>query len=226
MLEIIAKKLSRLIGQERLLLVIGGGSFGHTAVAITRKERATIGETIALTELAMMELALLVADILVAHGVSVLVYSPHSFCKPVGLKPNCNWPLTVNAIHNGVVPLVHGDIHPVENGYTIISGDELAMEAACSLGAQRVVYVGNVRGLLDRKGSVIRRITVEEIKNMLDRIGSANYVDVTGGMRRKMEAVANLWCKGLRVDLVDHDPLRLEECLFRSNCGTTITDSL
>ncbi len=209
-----------------LLIVVGGGSYGHYAVAASREAGAEPQDTVATVAAAMLELALLVADVLQDAGLRPLVYPPHAFCKPEGLKPNCNWSYAAKALETGLTPVTYGDIYPAKGGYGIVSGDELAAEAACSLGAGRVVYLSNVPGVLDGSGKTIPVLGRKELELILSRGtvgGSASGVDVTGGMRRKLEAILANSCPGLEALIVDgREPEELPKLLAAGAGGTRL----
>ncbi len=188
----------------RLLLVIGGGSYGHVAVEASREAGAGPGETISVVSNAMYELALTVSDILVSRGVYTYIFPPHAFCEPEGVKPNCEWRLVEKALSEGLTPLLFGDIYPSERGYGIVSGDDLVVEAACRLGATKAVFLTNVDGVyssIDER-RVIEVLDKDALASMLSGdagLGAGEWPDVTGGMRRKLESILVNGCPNLRI---------------------------
>ncbi len=219
-LEELAKVLAELYRVGRLGgIVVGGGSYGHYVASSLQD--AEPHEAVTYIHLAMSELVLLVEDVLALHGVYTLSFPPHALCKPKGLKPNCNWSTALQAVKAGVVPLTYGDVYPCEGGYCIVSGDELAVELACSIGAEGVVYVSSVPGVLDGKGAVIERLKLDEVGTAI--AGRAEGFDVTGGMRRKLEAIASNWCEGLkRAVIVGPSPEHLLRAVQGERVGTEI----
>jgi isopentenyl phosphate kinase len=218
------KKFARALSELRrdgLLagVVVGGGSYGHfVANTIPPSEGA---QAITSIHLAMTELVALVEEVLALYGVYTLAYPPHAICNPEGLHPNCSWNLALNALEHGVTPLTYGDVYPCSKGYCIVSGDELAMEMACALKADGVIYVSSVPGVLDGEGRVIPKLTLAEISAVAG--GSVEGFDVTGGMRRKLEAIAANWCSNLRrVTIVGPEPSQLLEAARGGRAGTEI----
>ena len=209
LLDSYAGLFSRLVQRgTQLIIVLGGGSYGHYYVALYR--RSNPSRLVSKTSRIMAKLALLTQEIMEARGLDVMIYPPHALCEPRGLEPRCNWRLVEHALKASLTPLLYGDVYPVEKGYWIVSGDELAMEAACSLGASRVVYATDVDGVYDSSGRLVRRIDgLGELEAVLGGVaGARRGVDVTGGMRRKLEAILRVGCRGLRVYIVNG--LRLE----------------
>jgi len=62
----------------KLVVVLGGGSYGHYAVELMRSNRASVAELVSVTSLAMHELSMLVADIFMAEGLNPIIYPPHA----------------------------------------------------------------------------------------------------------------------------------------------------
>ncbi|MET1101398.1 MAG: isopentenyl phosphate kinase [Pyrodictiaceae archaeon] len=220
-------RLFKLIIEEgyKLVTVLGGGSYGHTVVAILEETGYKAPEALSLISQSMIELSMLVADILHQEGVWSMIYPPHSFCSPVGLKPNCDWEVVARGLAVGVVPLVYGDAYPTREGYLIVSGDELAVEAACRLGASRVVYISSVEGVLDEKGKPIETLRANDIPALLEKglVSGSRFVDVTGGMKRKLKAIYENRCPGLKAFITSAETINTYMDLLSPRKGTLIT---
>ncbi len=207
----------------RLLVVLGGGSYGHQAVVDSRDSGAPPPEALHLITSVMLELALLAADVFGGEGVYTVVYPPHSFCNPEGLRPRCTWSLVENALKLGVVPLTYGDAYPTGGGYAIVSGDELAAEAACKLQADLLVYATSVDGVYVG-GRVAKQLDRAALVEVVGRVGGSSHRDVTGGMRRKLEAILVNGCQRLRVYILNgFDPGNLEAVVRGEHRGTLVT---
>jgi isopentenyl phosphate kinase len=209
----------------RLLLVIGGGSYGHYAVSAAEAEREDPSTTVALASYYMTELSMLVADMLMLVGLKPVIYPPHAFCDPVDGRPRCRWGIVAKAVEAGLTPVTHGDTYPTASGYTVISGDELAIEAACSLRARRVIFLSNVDGVLDDHGNTIPVLTGDDLRALIERglVRGSAAIDVTGGMRRKLEAIVSYGCPGLEVQIVNGAKLgNVERALRGEHVGTLI----
>lgn len=180
-------RLSRLVSKlyasgARVALVHGGGSFGHTAVSEVSARRGVLDSVdVAFIQYKMLELALAVSKALIEEGVPATVHPGHSTCRRSG---KCVFNQIYMDLENGLVPMTYGDAVYDDRGYTIISGDDLAFWMASALHAGRIIFVTSVPGVLDVEGRVIRRVT--SIEQVVD-LGTRGY-DVTGGMRRKVEA--------------------------------------
>ncbi len=195
----VAKGLAR--SSKRLIIVLGGGSYGHQAVALVKEAGGSLAEGLSIVSNAMLELALLVADALLSEGIKTVIFPPHAFCYPEGLKPNCDWSAIARFLQAGVTPLTYGDVYPKAGSMEIVSGDELAVEAACMLRAERLVFISSVPGVFDASGKVVEILDRKTLHKVLEKkaVGGSPAIDVTGGMRRKLEAILENGCPGLRV---------------------------
>ncbi|ERJ05301.1 Ornithine carbamoyltransferase protein, partial [Halorhabdus tiamatea SARL4B] len=91
----------------------------------------------------------------------------------------------------GFVPVLFGDVVVQAGaGATILSGDEIVVLLARSLGADRIGLCSGVSGVLDESGAVIDRI--EDFAAVADALGESEATDVTGGMAGKVRALLDL----------------------------------
>ncbi len=196
-------------GVRPLVVVHGGGSFGHPLA-----ERYGIHEGfrhegqlrgLAETHAAMEELNRLVVEALLAEGLPALQVPPVScfvtrkgrisraFLKPVEL-----------ALGLGLIPVLYGDVVlDEEDGFRILSGDQITAYLALELGAERVVLGLCVDGVFTRDpfsdpgARLIEVLRAEEIQAV--ETGGARAVDVTGGMRAKLMEMARVAEAGIPV---------------------------
>lgn len=167
----------------KLVLVHGGGSFGHYMVAKILREKGSM-EVVdsSLVQDSMLRLAMIVTRILIEHGLKPVLHPPHSICMSVELE-TCNLGVIKRDLELGLTPVTYGDMIPEARGAKVISGDDLAAWISVNLKADCLIYVIREDGILDHKGDVIPLLTsldqLTEIKVAWD--------DVTGGVRRKIE---------------------------------------
>jgi len=199
-----ARLLRRLVGEgHEVLVVLGGGSYGHTAVLEALRRGEGPSSLLSIASRAMDRLASIASEVFEAEGLHPVVYPPRSLCDPSGLQPRCDWRRVEEAMQLGALPLTHGDVYARGGSALVVSGDELAAEAACKLRASRLVYATGVDGVY-REGALVERVEgVEALRALLGAAGSSHAPDVTGGMRRKLEAILVNACRGLRVYIVN-----------------------
>lgn len=180
---------------EDLVVVHGGGSFGHVhaeehdvAIDTGTRDPAAIREIHA----AMGRLNRRVLDALDAHDVPAVPVRPFS----AGYRPAVGdvWLATdqIEAmLAEDFVPVLHGDVFAtVGEGASIVSGDELVVALARALETDAVGLCASVPGVLDAEGAVIPEI--ESFGDVGDSLEGAATTDVTGGMAGKVRALLDL----------------------------------
>jgi len=93
----------------------------------------------------------------------------------------------------GCVPITGGDIVPdSRNGFSILSGDQIAAFIAIRLKATRLIYAVDVDGVfnanptLDSNAQLLETLTPSFARRLVSRAMSATTPDVTGGMAGKI----------------------------------------
>jgi len=180
---------------EDLVVVHGGGSFGHPHAAehgISSSEGKRDAEAVRDVAGAMEELNDAVVDALADAGVPAVPVHPFS----VGHRTSdgelrFETGQLAAMLGEGFVPVLHGDVlTQVGEGATIVSGDELVTHAARELDADRVGLCSTVPGVLDESGDVVREIT--DYEDVAAALGGSDATDVTGGMAAKVRALLDL----------------------------------
>jgi isopentenyl phosphate kinase len=182
-------------GEAGLVLVHGGGSFGHHhasehGVSITRGTHDARAARAIHDAMGRLDRAVL--DRLDERGVPALPVHPLSACARDG-KGRLSLSTTAieGLLAEGFVPLLHGDVLAQAGaGVTIVSGDELVVALAKDLDADRVGLCSTVPGVLDGEGQVIERIASFEAAS--EHLGASETTDVTGGMAGKVRALLEL----------------------------------
>lgn len=177
-----------------LVVVHGGGSFGHHHAA-EHGVSTTAGTRDASGALAihgaMAELNRVVVDALQDEGVSALPVHPLSAASR-DLEGRLSLPTDQvgRMLDEGFVPVLHGDVVTHEGeGVTVLSGDELVVELAPAVAADRVGVCSTVPGVLDDDAVVDR---IESFDDVADVLGASDSTDVTGGMAGKIRALLEL----------------------------------
>jgi isopentenyl phosphate kinase len=206
--------------QDRLVVVHGGGSFGHHHAAthgVTETEGTYDADAVLAIHRAMGRLNDAVVDELRGAGLEAVPVRPLSAASrdrhgdlslPAGQVETM--------LGEGFVPVVHGDViaHASE-GATILSGDSIVVSLARSLGADRVGLCSTVPGVLDDEGAVIERIeSYDEVASVL---GASESTDVTGGMAGKVRRLLELDASASIFDLN-----ALDEFLETGAAGTVV----
>ncbi len=214
----IIKQLAREIGQiyekleKKIVIIHGGGSYGHPLASKfklhmgLKDANALLGvsETID----AMRELSLLISQNLRENGVPVAPIQPSSIAINKSSKIHYfNMETIVKFLDLNMTPLLWGDVvYDLNQGVSILSGDELVSYIAIKLNAKMVVYGSDVDGIYreprNKKG-LIRLVNDRNLQEVLNHIIDTQGVDVTGGMRRKIEEILKVYEQGIPIYLVN-----------------------
>ncbi|WP_135663146.1 isopentenyl phosphate kinase [Halorhabdus rudnickae] len=180
---------------DRLVVVHGGGSFGHHHAAthgVSADEGTRDAGAVREIHAAMGELNAAVVEALSDRGVAAVPVRPLSLAHR-DLDGTTHLPADgiERMLGESFVPALHGDVVvQAGEGGTILSGDEIVASLARSLSAERVGLCSGVPGVLDDAGHVIERI--DEYGTVADALGDSDATDVTGGMAGKVRSLLEL----------------------------------
>jgi len=172
-----------------LIVVHGGGSFGHVHAAehgVSTTDGSHDPAAVTAIHSAMKRLNSVVVDRLQAAGVAAVPVHPLS---TAARDADADLSLPTAAVAGlraeGFVPVLHGDIvaHAGE-GVTVLSGDELVTGLADRLDASRMGLCSTVPGVFDNDGDVIETIT--DFESVAAALGDSDSTDVSGGMAGKV----------------------------------------
>jgi len=183
--------------QERVVLVHGGGAFGHPMAkkyGLSSSKSRRSSEGVAETRGAMFDLNMRVCDVLSLAGLRPYTFSPYPL---LGLSGERGSSWLRSLIDSGLTPVTFGDVI-YERGFRIISGDTISLELSKSLGAVRCIFVMDVDGVLDRRGRPISVLDKRTSKEM--RMEGSS--DATGGIGLKVVEAMKIAKLGTEVAFV------------------------
>jgi len=181
-----------------LILVHGGGSFGHP---LAEKYNLTGGLTdpsqligFVKTHEAMVCLNRLLVNALIDRGIPAFGMPPSSLMlMKKGRVEILQLRCLTKAIENGLTPVLYGDVaFDLDKGFNILSGDKIVASLALKLGAKRVVMAVDVDGIytsdpkVEPSARLIRHLTLDDLEQLYITIGKPRASDVTGGMLGKV----------------------------------------
>lgn len=201
-------------GPRPLIIVHGGGSFGHPVASkygITdgfTSERQVPG--FARTHQAMVMLNKIVVDRLLDLGVPAVSVAPSSFIATSGGRiDTVDFKIVGRLVVRGILPVLYGDaVLDWTKGFSILSGDQLAVRLATELGASRLVFGVDVDGVftsnpkLAPDARLVERLSLEKLEGFI-KIGRALTTDVTGGMLGKVSEAREAVEAGVEVQIVN-----------------------
>lgn len=200
-------------GVKDTILIHGGGSFGHYTALTYGLDRickpvsqAPLG--FLETHMNMRRLTDKLVEAFSSKGLRVYPIQTSSIAitRRGRIDSLYTEPIRL-ALRMGLTPLLHGDVvFDYEEGFSILSGDQIAVKLALEFEACKVIFVVDVDGVYDRDpklggASLIREIDVKSIEGMVaGRVGS---MDVTGGMISKLREASILAERGVEVYIVN-----------------------
>jgi isopentenyl phosphate kinase len=185
-----------------LLIVHGGGSFGHyyaKQFGLGTELKAVSREGVAKTRSAMLQLNIIVTKILEKQGVYAYSLPPASLVG-FGRVAAHGAELLESIMEGGLVPITYGDVLPNHGRYNILSGDSITRMLALCLKADRVVFTSDVDGLYASGNKLVRSIGIRD-KFAIDQPDRG--LDVTGGMALKLCEAQEIARNGVDVYFVN-----------------------
>lgn len=219
-------------GLHSLILVHGGGSFGHP---LARKYKLvegykTPGQRIGFskTRQAMMVLNKIVIDSFIGHNVPVVAVQPSAcITTKKGRIEQFDFTVIQKLLSLGFIPVLYGDaVLDNDVGFTILSGDQLTTELAIFFKAERIVVSVDVDGLFtddpksNPNATLLTEVSLRELRGLLGRIDEAKTVDVTRGMRGKITELIPALEHGVQIEIVNAGR---EKRLYKALKGETVT---
>lgn len=182
----------------RWLIGHGSGSFGHFAAqkygtihgVSTPEQWQGFAEVGAIAR----KLNNLVVARLLEVGLPIFCLQPSAsaYCENGHIVKLETVPI-VTALENRLIPVLYGDVAiDSKLGGTIISTEKIFAYLAKQLKPDRIFLLGEVAGIYDRTGSIIKKITPNNFAEILPELGGSHGTDVTGGMVAKVAQMIQL----------------------------------
>jgi isopentenyl phosphate kinase len=202
-------------GVKNLIIVHGGGSFGHPTAQKygikegLRDESQKVG--FAETHHVMTVLNGLVMDALVWHSIPAFSIAP-SCCVVTenGRIKLCDDAILKSLMKMGITPVLYGDAVLDEKlGFTVLSGDQLVAYLARKFGASKIIIGVDTNGLYDadpkveKNATLYKHLTLGEMEKVKSKLGGSTASDVTGGMLGKIMELASAVEQGIPVVMVN-----------------------
>lgn len=210
----LAEEISR-AKPENLLVIHGGGSFGHplaheyNILGGYREERQRIG--FAKTHQSMVNLNRLIVEALVENNIAAVSMPPSSFiiANNTRIEFFMEKPLA-GLLNMGFVPVLYGDaVLDSSLGFTILSGDQIAAYLALKFKSEKIIFGVDVDGLYtaDPKSApsakLLKEVDLKELMEAMKGFSESRFVDVTGGMWGKVKELIPAIEQGIRVVMIN-----------------------
>lgn len=202
-------------GLRKLIIVHGGGSFGHPFAQKYllkdgfKSEEQVIG--FAETHHVMTVLNGLFMDALIWRGIPAVSIAPSScvITRNGRIQHFEDAPL-LRSLEMDIIPVLYGDVvFDSKLGFTVLSGDQIVSYIAQKLKASRIIIGVDVDGLYDDdpkvnpKAKLFSHLTLQELTKIKSSIGGSIAPDVTGGMASKISELLPAIEQGIPVFIVN-----------------------
>ncbi len=217
----VAKELPK---DEKVLIVQGAGFIGHSIASKYGLSKLSNNQNHwALLRYGVEQVSNRIAKALIDNGISPFVMSAQQLFEIKGGKVLVkNLGIVKAYMDNGFIPIIHSDA-PLDDrhGISVLSGDNMAVILANRLNAGKLVFGTDTDGLIGSSGDRIRRISKRNLNNV-SIIKREGTIDVSGGMKRKLEQAASTK-RGTAVYIIDlRRPGELKKVLSGKGSGTLI----
>jgi len=199
-----AQELARAIKTTKIkvALVCGVGPFGHTNVKLydlnngikNKEQEKGVEKTISDCNFVAQETATALEKV----GLRPKLVPGYFVCKQDNRKViSFDTEEYVKAIRGGFIPITTGIMVKDKTlKWSVMSGDTVVAELCKQLRPKKVIMGTDVEGIytadpkIDSKAKLIESITKENVPKILEMVGESASVDVTGGMKGKLEKLA------------------------------------
>ena len=204
----LAQQISRYLRDNpniALILIHGGGSYGHILVRECLNVYGRIThECFVRTAHYMMVLNNIVLEVLLANNIKAISIPTRSICYADGSTIICDMEQMRRYLSGGILPVIFGDviIDVGRKEYIVVSGDKLAQIIAHDLSAKEIIFVTDVDGIFtsdpkrDKSAKLIRELKANEV---LSKVKFKEVGDVTGGMGPKVIELLKYCVEGTRI---------------------------
>jgi isopentenyl phosphate kinase len=224
----------RLDPSQRLVLGHGSGSFGHFAASQYWPKTAAwmTSDWRGFAEVWYQASALnrLVVEALHRAGIALISFPPSATCQADnGVIQDWYLPSLQHALDMGITPLIQGDtvFDETLNG-VILSTEDFLCSLAQRLQPQRILLAGLEAGVwadFPMRTKLVKTITPKDFASVAQGLGGATGMDVTGGMRDKVEQMVRLveQAPGLEVRIFSGEEMgSVQRALLGEAIGTLI----
>ena len=196
----LAKSLRKI--EEPMIIVHGGGSYGHywsVKYDMHTQPRKYEIKGVSIVKNSMIDLNKIILDSFVKNRLTPYCLPPTDFMS--GNKPIAKKVKKIQKIaKSGLIPVTFGDaLWFGQNKTYILSGDKIMTHLSKILKPRLIIFALNEDGLYS---DLKTKKLIRELKGESPKI-SENKMDVTGGMTRKVEEASKIAKMGMNVFFVN-----------------------
>ena len=211
----------------QLVLGHGSGSFGHTAANKYRTRDGVNNDNewngfikVCKTARALNQI---IMDSLYKAGAKAVSIPPSgSIITDKGIPIDWDIRPILHSLKAKIIPVIYGDVvYDKSKGGTILSTEELFRYLTLKLDPDRILIAGLEKGVWTdyiQKKKLIHKITPKTYPYLEKSIKKSFAVDVTGGMKTKIEEMLQIVMESVNVEIIVFSAKK-EEALFKALTG-------
>lgn len=205
----------------QLVIVHGAGAHGHQIAKAHNLNKGTHGDKEKIQAAldchkAIHDISNCIGEIAAEIGLPLSYINPQQIVTQVnGVLDHIDVSEIQAALISNQIPLLHGDmVLDSVLGYSVCSGDVLVSSIGKKLGVSRVLFATDVDGIYSEdpfkhKDAVrLGTIRFSDIAAGLAQIGESHNVDVTGGLRGKIQSLSPLFDIPMLEDIIFFNGLK------------------
>lgn len=193
----VAKQIEKLSKDYSLIIFTGAGGYGHP---VAEKYKNNLRKGIKEIKNACKKLNRIVVTTLINQsGLNAVSIEPDKVAKyQEGRMIKLSHGYIVKLLKKNIIPVFHADlVHDKKLGISILSMDKFLTDTAINLKKngckiEKAVFVGIMKGVIDQNGKLISKITRNKFNKFKDVFFIGKGVDVSGGMKYKVEQCLRL----------------------------------
>ncbi len=209
----ISEEIKDFFNERRMIIVHGGGSFGHPVAALysLQKGRSSNAPSMALSDVedAMARLNRSIVEALRAVGLPAFPVQTAAVSRAEeGQLQAINSAFFSELLSWGLLPVCYGSlVFDNAMGYSIVSGDNISVALALQLKASSIIFISDVDGIYDRDPKAYPEAKLIRVYHALSSSLNDDWVagvhDVTGGIANKIRSVVPAVSAGIEVRIVN-----------------------
>ncbi len=190
-----------------LLIFTGAGGYGHPVAA---KYKNNLEKGLLEIKKAVKEINGIVVSSLKVIGLEAVSVEPDKVAKyDNGEMASLSSSYIISLLKKNIIPVFHADLVTDKfKGVSVLSMDRFLADSAIyfkkkGYKIKRVIFAGTTNGVIDEKGKTIPKINRNNFSQTNKVFFKGKGVDVSGGMRYKVEQCLRLADKGIKADIIN-----------------------
>ena len=231
----VIKRLAKDISKSKvtgMIIAHGSGSFGHVSAIKyggAKGYKSLVGVSKVFYDAGRINEIMI--DALISEGIPAVSVRPRGFIlAKSGKVENSFFEIIDEMLKQKLVPVICGDVILDKNWKTTIFSGEKSLNLLAKYlvkkkyGIKSVIQVGETEGFLDEFGKTVPEINSKNWKKIKKNIYKTRKIDVTGGIKHKIEEALELSKMGIKTLLISDKENRLYSAIIGKFTKGTVVE--